>query len=160
MRVYFIQEHFDSAKDTFNSLSHCENPQWTQGAAGRTKPEKQKQWKNEVYVINWHKMSYCNCNRLKMPHTTHRKKHISIQRFLSPSCCLNALNTLAAGTFASVFCIHRKAVHAPVSFIPFPHEKPQCIFGCHKVDSWWNIPLFYIFAFLKLGKNIPLHFVK
>lgn len=55
---------------------------------------------------------------------------------------------------------YRKAVQTSVSFIPFPHVKPQCIFGHHKVDPWGNVSLFYRLAFLKLSKNIPLNFIK
>lgn len=123
--MYFIQEHFDGAKGTFNNLSHCklwENPQWTQGTAGITKPERWKQWKNEVYVINRDEESYCSCNRLKMPHTTPRKKHISIQHFLSPSCCLRCSHH----TFNWNICLcllHTQKSSACPSFI---HPIPSC----------------------------------
>lgn len=89
------------------------------------------------------------CN--KMPHTTHRKKQVSIQRFLPllhcPKC---SQQHVLSWNICLCLCIYGKAAQDLVSPIPFPHAKPQCIFGLAASQFWlaqswsmWKSTLFW-----------------
>ena len=70
------------------------------------------------------------CN--KMPHTTHRKKQISIQHFLPPSHCLQCSQHTLGWNICLCLLHTRKSSARP----SFTYAKPQCIFGLANWQFW------------------------